>query len=178
MKLLSQLSLITALLIFSSNSFAEVCEGINACTELYTKLTGEKIIMDKDITDEMTLAAPTANFTSENAKAEYRLYLNKNAIALTGSKMDTMRNGDFLISPIYIVSENNMPQMINKDGLVTLVYHAKNSTKKLTKKVSALSKKKMKGHPAILEFPTNVIAVEDTFEYATRNMNAIIKADK
>lgn len=178
MKFLSKLSLITVLLMISTVSFAEVCEGVNACTELYTKFTGEKLIMDKDISDEMTLSVGSANFSKENIRQEYKFFLNKNAVALVGDKLQAIRNGDFLTSPIYIVSISNMPMMINKDGLVTLVYHAKNPAKKLIKRATGFSKKKIKGHPAILEFPTNVIAIEDTFEYATKSMLAIMKADK
>jgi hypothetical protein len=177
MKFLSKLSLVAVLVMFSSGSFAEVCEGINACSELYTKFTGEKLVMDK-ISDEMTLAAENANFSKENVRQEFRLYLNKNAVVLNGNKLEPMRNGGFLGAPIYIVSLSNMPQMINKDGLVTLVYHAKNPAKKLVKKATGLSKIKIKGHQAILDFPTNIIAIEDTFEFATRNMLAIMKADK
>jgi hypothetical protein len=181
-ELMKRLALLSFLVLFSTNSFAEVCEGINACTELYRKLTGDNIIADKDITDETTLAVVSTDLTAQNAKAEFQLYLNKNTIQLLGRRLDIMRNGDFLTSPIYIVSENNMPQMINKDGLVTLVYHAKRPTSKLlTSKVRnqlSFTKVQTKSRFAILEFPTKIIAIQHTFEYAEKMMKKIMKADQ
>ena len=175
MKCLSLLSVL--FIFFSTNSYAEVCEGFNACTNLYTQLTGQKISIDKNISDETSLAVQNTDLTKENAKAEYQLFLNKNTIDFKNGKLNMMRNGEFLTAPIYIVSESNMPQMINKDGLVTLVYHAqKASAKSLSSKTRQLlsfSKVKTKAHFSILEFPTKIIAVSHTFEYATKIMKEI-----
>jgi hypothetical protein len=168
--------------IFFTSAHAEVCEGLNACNELYTKLSKNQLTMDKTISDEVTMAVQGTDLTAENYKTEYPLYLSKNTISLSGKTLKNMRNGEFLTSPIYIVSENNMPQMINKDGLVTLVYHAKKSPKKLlTSKVTKMisfSRPNPKAHYSILEFPTKVIAVSHTFEYATKMMKEIMKADE
>jgi hypothetical protein len=146
------------------------------------KLTGEKLNIDKNISDEMTLAYNDANLTKENAKAEFVMFLNKNVMNLdTEGRVMAMRNNEFLSAPIYVVSAGNMPRVFNKDALLTFVYHTQHETKKVvTKKARVLlSKKKRKSRNNIVEFPhTKIIAVSDTGEAATKIMKEIFKADK
>ncbi|MBY0414962.1 MAG: hypothetical protein K2Q18_12400 [Bdellovibrionales bacterium] len=178
---MKHLTLLVILTVLPLSSFAEVCEGMNACTDLYRKLTGDKVVIDDKISDEMTLAVNGTDLTPQNARGEFPLFLNKNAVNFMGNKLTPVRNGEFLGSPIYVVSANNMPQMINKDGLMTMVYHAKNETKKLItpKLLGMLSKKKTKGLSRVVDFKASkIVIVSDTFEYATKIMNEIIKADK
>ena len=167
---------------FSINSYAETCEGLNACADLYTKLTGEKLTIDKNISDEMTLAYNDANLTKENAKAEFTMFLNKNVVSmLDNGRVMAMRDKEFLSAPIYVVTEENMPRLFNKDALVTFVYHATRETKKVVKARARafLSKKKLKSRNNIVEFShTKIISVSDTGEAATKIMKEIFKADK
>ncbi len=167
---------------FSINSYAETCEGFNACADLYTKLTGEKLSIDKNISDEMTLAYNDANLTKENAKTEFTMFLNKNAVDMQNKGyIFAMRDKEFLSAPIYVVTEENMPRLFNKDALVTFIYHATHDTKKIVtaKARAALSKKKTKSRNNIVEFShTKIISVSDTGEAATKIMKEIFKADK
>jgi hypothetical protein len=177
------LSIFTFLCLFSFNSYAEKCEGVNACTELYSKLTGKKLEVNSSITDEMTLAAPDTDLTKENAKAEFSMFLNKNAIILYSEKqLVPNRSGEFLTAPIHVISENNIPMMLNKDGLVTFVYHVQGDIGKLAKKTrSMLSKKKSspKSINKILEYKENkIIVVCDTYEKADKIAREWIKLDK
>jgi len=179
------LFLVSVLGLFSFNSYAEKCEGVNACVDLYTKLTGEHLAIYKDVTDDMTLAIPDTDLTKDNAKVEFNKFANKNLIQITDiNKVKTLiakRSGDFLTAPIYIVSENNIPMMINKDGLVTFVYHSKGDTSKLSSKTrTMLSKKKpANGRNSILEFMDNkIISVSDTYERADKIARVWIKLDK
>lgn len=183
MKLFSIFTLVT---LFSFNAYAEKCEGVNACVDLYTKLTGEHLAIYKDVTDDMTLAAPDADLTKENAKVEFTKFANKNVIQILEiNKVKTLvakRSGDFLTSPIYIVSENNIPMMINKDGLVTFVYHSKGATRKLAEKTRTMLSKKMpskESRNSILEFTDNkIISVSDSYEKADKIAREWIKLDK
>lgn len=180
MKLLS-VSLLLSL--YSVNSYAEKCEGFNACTELFTKLTGQKLKVSSLITDDMSLAAPDTDLTKENAKKEFPLFLNKNAVSLMGAdELFAHRNGEFLTAPIFVVSEGNVPMMINKDGLVTFVYHTKGETSKLADKTRKMLSKKMlkpKSPSKIIEFKENkIIAVSDSYEKAEKVIREIIKLDK
>ena len=167
---------------FSFNLYAENCEGFNACAELYTKLTGEKLKIDKNISDEMSLAYNEANLTAENAKTEFPLFLNKNAVDYRSNGMvRAMRDGEFLSSPIYVVTKDNMPSLFSKEGLVTFVYHSMNDTKKVvtSKARSYLTKKKNKSRQNIVEFShTKIITVSDNVEAATKIIKEIFKADK
>lgn len=177
------LSIFTLLCLFSVNSYAERCEGVNACVDLYSKLTDVKLTIDKNVTDEMTLAAPDADLTKENAKIEFSKFINKNVMSILNNKfLITQRMGDFLTAPIHVVSENNIPMMINKDGLVTFVYHAKGNTKKLADKTRVMMSKKMAGSHAvnkIIEYNKNkIIVVSDTYEKADKIAREWIKLDK
>lgn len=181
--LMKLLPIVTLLCLFSFNSYAEKCEGVNACTNLYSKLTGKKIEVSASITDEMTLAAPDADLTKENAKAEFSKFINKNVMSiLDNTKLISHRMGEFLTSPIYVVSENNIPMMINKDGLVTFVYHSKGDTKKLADKTRIMMSKKMPGPHSvnkIIEYKENkIIVVCDTYERADKIAREWIKLDK
>jgi len=184
--LMKLLSVLTLLSIFSINAYAEKCEGVNACVELYTKLTGEHLNIDKVITDEMTLAAPDIDLTKENAKVEFSIFNNKNALHVYNVNKSKMliakRNGEFLTAPIHIVSENNIPMMLNKDGPVTFVYHAKGNISNLAKKTVKLLSKKMpaaKSLNRIVEFQeNNIILVSDTYEKADKIAREWIKLDK
>lgn len=173
------------LFLFSFNTYAEKCEGVNACVDLYSKLTGEHLAIDKDVTDEMTLAVPDTDLTKENAKIEFSKYANKNVMHVMNiNKVKTLlskRSGDFLTAPIYIVSENNIPMMINKDGPVTFVYHSKSNTSKLASKTRTMlgKKKPAKGRNSIIEFMDNkIIVVSDTYEKADKIAREWIKSDK
>jgi hypothetical protein len=177
------LILLTLLSFFSMNAYAEKCEGINACSDLYSKLTGEQLEIDSTITDEMTLASPDVDLTKENVKAEFSLFVNKNVMSiLDGKKLITHRMGDFLVAPIFVVSKNNIPMMINKDGLVTFVYHSKGATKRLSDKTRILMSKKMArphSENKIVEFKDNkIIVVSDTYEKADKIAREWIKLDK
>lgn len=176
---ISQLALLASLSIFSITAQAEVCSDLQTCADLYTKFTGENVTLSKDLED-ITLVERATDLTASNAKSEFEIFLNLNAISKHGSNISTMRNGDFLKSPIYMVSEGNMPQVFQKDGLVTLVYQAKKATKKLvSKKVKMLSRVTKTYRPAILEMNDNkIIAVQDKFVNAEKIMSAIIKSDK
>lgn len=177
-----RLSLLSFTLLFSFALRAEVCEGLNACSELYTQMTGQKLTMDKSISDDMSIAVPSTTMESKNATGEFTNFLNKNVInLLPGGKLQAMRHGEFLTVPIYVVSTGNMPMMINKDGLVTMVYQTqKVPTKLVSSKIrKMLSKKKAKSTNNIVEFNKNqIIAVSDTFEHATKIMTEIMKTDK
>jgi hypothetical protein len=177
------LSIFTLLCLFSFNSYAEKCEGVNACSDLYSKLTGQKLSIDPTITDEMTLASPDVDLTKENAKVEFSKFINKNVMSiLDKTKLISHRMGEFLTAPIYVVSENNIPMMINKDGLVTFVYHTKGNTKKLADKTRIMMSKKMpRPHSAnkIVEYKENkIIVVSDTYEKADKIAREWIKLDK
>ena len=176
---ISQLFLMLSLTVFSSTAYSEVCNDLQTCSELYTKLTGETLTISKDL-EGATLADRTADLTAENAKEEFATFLNFSAISKHGSNISSMRNGEFLKSPVYLVSEGNMPQVFQKDGLVTLVYQSKKATKKLvSKKAKMLSKKTKAYRPAILEMNGNqIIAVQDKFVNAEKIISAIMKADK
>lgn len=164
------------------NLYAEKCEGINACTDLYAKFTGEKFIIDDSINDEMSLAAPDSDLTAVNAKVEFISFLNKNVVNIMAkNKLIAGRNGEFLTAPIYVVSAGNIPRMINKDGLVTFVYHSQKDTSKLVsaKTRGLLTRNKNNSERRIVDFPnTKIIAVSDTFENAERIMTLIMKSDK
>ncbi|MBC7712756.1 MAG: hypothetical protein H7177_05430 [Rhizobacter sp.] len=170
-----------ASLIFSFNSFAETCEGFNACADLYTKLTGEKLTIDKDISDEMSMASTSANLTSANAKTEFTLFLNKNVVALQPKGLVmSLRHGEYLSAPIYVVSEGNIPRMFTKEGKVTFIYHAQHDTKKVVtaKARASMSKKSKKSLNNIVEFSqSKIIAVSDTVEAATKIIKEVMKAD-
>lgn len=179
MKLLSVLTLLS---LFSFNAYAEKCEGVNACFDLYSKLTGKKLSIDKSITDEMTLAAPDTDLTKENAKVEFAKFCNKNVLSIKGKVLMAHRSGDFLTAPIHVVSENNIPMMINKDGLVTFVYHAKGNIEKLAARTRTMTSKK-KPQPnsinKIVQFTENkIIAVSDTYEKTDKIAREWIKLDK
>lgn len=172
--------LLLGLMVFSANSYAEKCEGMNACVSLYEKLTGDKLKVDEAINDDMTLASNDTDLTAADTKSQFEMYLNKNGVRLHKNSLWAVRAGEFLTAPIYVVSQGNMPQMINKDGLVTLVYHAKKKSSKLVPGLARfLSKKKIKDVPKIVEYlNTNTISVSDTFEHAEKIMTKILKADK
>ncbi len=176
-----RLSIVTLALLVSFGASAEVCEGLTACTNLYTQLTGKKVKGDNYITPEMSLAVSSTTMESKNATNEFKSFLNKNAINLTSSgQILASRHGEFLTSPIYVVSPGNMPMMINKDGLVTMVYQAKKPTAKLiTSKIRRLlSKKKTKSVNSIVEFKdTGIITASDTYEHASQIMTEIMKSD-
>lgn len=169
---------------FSVSAYAEKCEGFNACADLYTKLTGKKLAIDTVISDEMTLAAPDADLTAENAESEFALFLNKNVVTFLkkDKRLIANRSGEFLGAPIYVVSQNNMPQMFSKEGLVTLVYHSKENPDRLSGKVRGLLSKKMpkpKSLNKIVTYQeTKIFIVSDTFEVAQKVMNQIFKLDK
>lgn len=181
---MKKLILATLLVMFSVNSYAEKCEGFNACVELYTKLTGKKLTIDPVISDEMTLAAPDTDLTAETAEKEFHLFLNKNVVNYftVQNKLISGRQGEFLTSPIYVVSQNNMPQMFSKEGLVTLVYHTKGDPDKLAGKVRNMLSKKMprpKSVNKIVAYQnTKIFIVSDTFEVAQKVMNQIFKLEK
>lgn len=177
------LSILTLLCLFSINANAEKCEGINACADLYSKLTDKKLSIDPVITDEVTLAVPDVDLTKENAGVEFEIFLNKNGgMTILDHTVITKRVGDFLTAPIHVVSENNIPMMLNKDGLVTFVYHTKGATKRLADKTrSMLSKKKLAANTfaKTIEFPKNkIIVVCDTYEKADKIVRLMIKSDK
>lgn len=183
--LMIRLSLVSfSLLISLFVSFslkAEVCEGIKSCSELYTKITGEKLQSDKSINKSMSISATGTDLDKSNVKKEFERYLNQNAVSLSNKRLQSMRQGEFLTAPIYLVSLGNMPMMINKDGLVTLVYQSTKETNKLVNSSvkKMLSKKKSKSLNKIIEFPkTNLIAVSDTYEYASKIMKEIMLQDK
>lgn len=176
------LFLTLALMLFSSHSYAKKCEGINACSDLYTELTGERFIIDNSIDDEMSLGAPDADLNAINARVEFLNFINKNVVSIVQkNRLVAARNGEFLTAPIYIVSDGNIPRMINKDGLVTLVYHSKKATSKLvsSKTRALLTRKKNNTERRIIDYSkTKIIAVSDTFENAERIMILIMKSDK
>ena len=177
------LSIFTLLCLFSVNSYAERCEGVNACVDLYSRLTNKKLSIDPAITDEVTLAVPDVDLTKENVNVEFEKFLNKNGgMTILANTVISKRAGDFLTAPIYVVSENNIPMKINKDGLVTFVYHTKGATKKLADKTRImLSKKKLadKTFAKTIEFSTNkIIVVCDTYERADKIVRTMIKLDK
>lgn len=160
---------------------AEVCEGIKSCSELYTKVTGEKLQIEKSINKSMSISSTGTDLDKSNVKKEFERYLNQNAVSLSNKRLQSMRQGEYLRAPIYLVSLGNMPMMINKDGLVTLVYQSTNETNKLvnTSVKKMLSKKKSKSLNKIIEFPkNNLIAVSDTYEYASKIMKEIMMQDK
>ena len=168
-----------ALSLFSLNAYSETCTGISGCTSLYEKLTGKTINTDKAISDEMTLTLNETTLTKENAAKEFAAFINMNAVTLEGSSLKAMRNGEYLTAPIYLVTVDNVPQMINKDGLVTMVYQATKPTQRLvTKNIRALlSKKKAKSRQGIAEYNSNMISVSDTYEHAEKVIRAILKND-
>lgn len=177
------LSILTLLCLFSINAYAEKCEGINACADLYSKLTDKKLSIDPVITDEVTLAVPDVDLTKENANVEFEKFLNKNGgMTILDNTVVTKRVGEFLTAPVHVVSDNNIPMMLNKDGLVTFVYHTKGSTKRLADKTrSMLSKKKLavKTFAKTIEFPKNkIMVVCDTYEKADKIVRLMIKLDK
>lgn len=176
------LFLILILGLFSINLHAKKCEGMNACIDLYTEITGEKFIIDESVNDEMSLAAPDTDLNAQNAKIEFLNFLNKNVVSIMLKKnLVAARNGEFLTAPIYVVSDGNIPRMINKDGLVTLVYHSRKETSKLVsaKTRGLLTRKKNNSERRIVDYSkTKIIAVSDTFENAERIMMLIMKSDK
>lgn len=169
-------------MLVSLNSYAETCEGFNACAELYTKLTGEKLTIDKNISDEMSMASTSANLTSANVKSEYNLFLNKNVVILHSKGIVmALRHGEYMSAPIYVISEGNIPRMFTKEGKVTFIYHVQHDVKKVVtaKARASASKKTKKSLNNIVEFPqSKIVAVSDTVEAATKIINEIMKADK
>lgn len=168
----------------SANSYAERCEGFNACAELYSKISGKKLSIDNSISDEMTLAVEDTNLTKENAEDEYALFLNKNVVSYykKNHQLIAQRQGEFLTSPIYVVSQGNMPQMFSKEGLVTLVYHSKNDPDKFSAKTRVMLSKKMPKPKSINKViayrETKIFVVSDTFEVAQKVMEQVFKMDK
>lgn len=169
------------LVLLSFQAHAEKCETIEGCSALYANLTGEKVDFSA-VPVEMSLAIAGTDMTPENAKEEYRKYLAMNAVMLIeNNKLVPMRHGEFLKSPIYVVEKNKIPQMINKDGLVTFSYATQNDPKKLiTRKVrKKLSYKKTKSLNNIVEYSgPKVITISDTYENASKIAAQIIKADQ
>lgn len=168
-------------LFLSMSLKAEVCEGIKSCSELYTKITGEKLQSEKSINKSMSISATGTDLNKSNVKKEFERYVNQNAVSFSNKRLLSVRNGEYLTAPIYLVSLGNMPMMINKDGPVTLVYQSTKETKKLVNSnvKKMLSKKKSKSQNKIVEFPnTNLIVVSDTYEYASKTMKEIMLADK
>ena len=179
---MKQILLFSFLFLISFNILAETCEGFNACADLYTKLTGEKLTIDKNISDEMSMASTSANMTAANAKVEFSLFLNKNVVALQpkGIVM-ALRHGEYMSAPIYVVSEGNIPRMFTKDGIVTFIYHAQHNTNKIVtaKARASLTKKSKKSVNNIIEFSqSKIIAVSDSVDNATKIIKEIMKADK
>jgi len=176
-----RLSIVSLAMLISLGASAEVCEGLNACSELYTQLTGKSVKLDKTLTKETSIAVPSTTMESKNATGDFKTFLNKNAVDMTSTgQILPKRNGEFLTAPIYVVTPENMPMMINKDGLVTMVYQAKNPTTKLvtTKIRKLLSKKKSKSTNGIVEFKdTGIITASDTYEHASKIMTEIMKSD-
>ena len=174
--------LILTLISFSFNSYAEKCEGINACIDLYSRLTGHKLIPSVSITDDMSLAVADTDLNSSNAQKEFEKFLNKNIVSINGDKLMANRHGDFLAAPAYIVSEGNIPMMIDGKGLVTLVYSAKGNTIRLVNSARKMLSKKMpnaKNVNNIMEFKaTKIISVSDTYETAVKIIKIIMKQDK
>lgn len=172
----------TVLGLFSFNSYAEKCEGINACVDLYTKLTGEKFTIEESISDDMSLAAPDTDLTAANAKLEFENFLNKNVVSVMAkNRLTAGRSGEFLTAPIYVVSAGNIPRMLNKDGLVTFVYHSKKDPSKIVnaKTRGLLTRKKNNSERRIVDYSkTKIIAVSDTFQNAERIITFIMKADQ
>lgn len=170
--------------ILSANSYAERCEGFNACAELYSKLSGKKLSIDNTISDEMTLAVEDTDLTKENAESEYVLFLNKNVVNYykKNHQLIAQRQGEFLASPVYVVSPGNMPQMFSKEGLVTLIYHSKNDPDKFAEKTRGMLSKKMPKPKAVNKIityrETKIFVVSDTFEVAQKVMEQVFKMDK
>lgn len=172
------------LVAFSANAYAEKCEGFNACSELFSRLTGKKLSIDSTISDEMTMAVEDADLTKENAESEYALYLNKNVISYfkKNGQLISQRNGEFISAPIYIVSKGNMPQMFSKEGLVTLVYHSQIDPDKFSAKTRGMLSKKMpkpKSVNKVIAYrESKIFVVSDTFEVAQKVMEQVFKMDK
>lgn len=170
--------------VLSVNAYAEKCEGFNVCLELYSKLTGKKLSIDNTISDEMTFSVEDLELTKENAESEFTLFLNKNAINYfkKNNQLIAQRQGEFLTSPVYIVSPGNMPQMFSKEGLVTLVYHSKNDPDKFSVKTRAMLSKKMPKPKSINKViayrESKIFVVSDTFEVAQKVMEQVFKMDK
>ncbi len=164
----------------SASAFAEKCEGIAGCIDLYSKLTGEAILVN-EVKPDMTLALAGTDLTKANAKTEFVKFINTNIVELIqGNKLVAFRHGEFLSSPIYLIENKIIPQMINKDGLVTLVYQSNKDPKSIiTRRIrNKLSRKKTKSINNIVEFSANkTVSVSDTYEYASRIMATIIKLD-
>lgn len=169
------------LVLLSLNAQAEKCETVEGCSVLFTNLTGEKVDFTA-VPPEMSLAVPGTDLTAENVKVEFPKYLALNAVVLIEkNKLVPMRHGEFLTSPMYVVDKNKIPQMINKDGLVTFSYMTQNDPKKLvTRRIrKKLSYKKTKSLNNIVEYSgPKVITVSDTYEYANKVVAQIIKADQ
>ena len=174
--------IIFSLITFSFNSYAEKCEGLNACIELYTKLTGHKLIPGPSISDELSLAVSDVDLTETNADKEFKKFLNKNTISLNGDRMMVNRFGEFISAPVYVVSEGNIPRMMDAKGLVTLVYHAQGNSKKLASDAAKMSSKKMskpKSVNSVIDFgETKIISVSDSYEVAVKIVKQIMKKDK
>lgn len=174
------LTLVSLLFLFSSNSYAETCKGIINCGQLYSKLTGTKFKYDKKISKNMSLALEEIDLTKENAVKEFPRFLNLNGVYQQKNNLISIRNGDFLTAPIYIVTKNNIPQMINKDGLVTFSYEGSKKVKDLlTADVQKhLTYRKGKSHSLLHKQPaTNIIIICETYEHAEKMIRQILEND-
>lgn len=173
-------TLVSLLFLFSINSYAETCKGIISCGQLYSKLTGSKLKYDKKITIDMTLAIEEIDLTKENAAKEFPRFLNLNGVYQQKSNLIAIRNGEFLKAPIYHVTKDNVPQMINKDGLVTFSYEGIKKVKDLlTADVQKhLTYRKGKSHSLLHKQPAaNIIIVCETYENAEKMMRQILQND-
>jgi hypothetical protein len=179
---MKHLFIISFLALISCKSFAETCEGFNACVDLYTKISGEKLTIDKAISDEMSMVSTSAKLTAANIKPEFNLFLNKNVLMLRPKGVVlSLRHGEYMSAPIYAVSDGNIPRMFSKEGKVTFIYHAQHDTKKIVtaKARSYLSKKTKNAVNNIVEFSqSKIIAVSDKVDAATKIIKEIMKADK
>lgn len=177
---MKHLAFLTTIFFLSLNTYAETCTGIAECSKLYTKIDAKEFKIDKAITPKMTLILEETNLTDGSAKKDFLNFLNINAVEVVGDSLKPMRNGEYLTSPIYLVTPDNIPQMINKDGLVTLVYQTTNPAQKLlTKTILGMSsKKKTKSRQGIVAYnESNIISVSDTYQYAEKIIRAIMKSD-
>lgn len=174
--------LLTLFLAFSLSikSYAETCTGIEACSNLYTQLSGKKVFLDKKITTDMTLAVSEADLTKENAKKAYNLFLNKNAVNLFGNQVIPSRNNEFLSAPIHLVTKDNMPQVFSPDGLINYVYISKKKTSNLVKPyIRRMLSKGGKSINKIVEYGENkIIVVSDKAGAAEKIMKAIMSLDE
>jgi hypothetical protein len=103
-----------------------------------------------------------------------------NGVGLEGNYVHSKREGEFNTSPIYIVTAENVPQMINKDGLVNFIYQTNRETGHLVVgEVRGLLPKKVANRmDKIVEFKSSkIILVSSTYEYAEKIIRRILELD-